>query len=189
MRKEQLALLLAIAGTGVVAALAATWALLAPDRLGQALVGALTLPVLWGMIELAAREGKTGIRTAVAAAATILILFLGLRVAQAAQWIGPDQGRLALGLFGMCGGLLLAYFGNRIPKVLERFDPTVDLGRRQAFQRMAGWVFTLAGLVSALTWVVMPVESARIWATLIVAGATLFVLARLVQCWFRGRRA
>jgi hypothetical protein len=189
MRKEQLALPLAITGVVIVAALATTWAMLAPDRLWQALVGGLTLPLLWGPIELMTKGEKTSTRAAVIAGALIVALFLGFRVAQAAQWIGPDEGKLSLKLFGMAGGLVLAWFGNRIPKMLERFDPTVDVGRRQAFQRMAGWVFTVAGLASALTWLVMPVEAARLWATLIVAGATAFVLARVVQCMVRGRRA
>ena len=189
MRKEQLALPLAVTGVVIVAALAASWAMLAPQRLGQALIGGLTLPLLWSLIELTTRSEKVSVRAAVAAAALLLAAFLGYRVAQAAQWIGPDEGRLALNLFGMAGGLILAYFGNRIPKMLERFDPTIDAARRQAFQRMAGWTFTLAGLASALAWLVLPLEAARLWATLIVAGGTGLVLARLVQCWFRGRRA
>jgi hypothetical protein len=188
MRKQQLILPLALTGVAVVAALAAALAVLAPEKTGSALIAALTLPVLWGAIELV-RGDKTSPRVAVIAASAMLAISLGLKVAQAAQWIGPDDGKLGLKLFGIVGGIVLAFFGNRIPKMLERYHPDMDIARRQAFQRMAGWIFTLAGLASALTWLILPIESARLWATLIIAGGTMLVLGRLVQCRLRGRRA
>ncbi len=189
MRKEQLALTLAFGGVTVAGALAATWAVLMPGKLGLALVGGLTIPVFWGLLELTARDGKATIRTAAAGAAAIIALFLGLRVAQALEWVGSDEGRFSIRLFGMTSGLVLAFFGNRIPKILERFDPTVDLARRQAFQRMAGWVFVLTGLTAAAIWLILPVDQAKLWATLAVAGGTLLVMARLVRCHFRGKNA
>ena len=189
MRKQQLILPLALTGVLVVAALAAALALLTPDKLRTALIAALTLPLLWGTIELLAKGDKTGARVAVIAASTLLILSLGMKVAQAAQLIGPDDGKLGLKLFGIGGGLVLAFFGNRIPKMLERYDPGMNIARRQAFQRLAGWIFVLAGVASALSWLVLPVDQAKTWATLIVAGGTALVLVRLVQCRLRGRRA
>lgn len=189
MKKSQLVLTLALTGVLIVAGLAAWLAMLSPDKLRTALVGGLTLPVLWGGIELLTGGDKKSARLAVIAASAMLILSLGVKLAQAAQWIGPDDGKLGLKLFGIFGGLALAFFGNRIPKILERYNPDADMSRRQAFQRMAGWVFVLAGLGSSLAWLVLPIEAARLWATLIIAGGTLFVLARLLQCRFRGRRA
>jgi hypothetical protein len=188
-KKQQLALPLALAGVLIVAALAAALAMLAPGKVGTALLGGLTLPLLWGAIELLTKGDKKGARIAVVAASVLLSLSLGVKVAQAAQLIGPDEGRLGLTLFGITGGLVLAFFGNRIPKMLERYNPEMDVARRQAFQRMAGWVFVLTGLASALAWLLLPIEAARLWATLIVAGGTLLVLARIVQCRLRGRRA
>ena len=123
------------------------------------------------------------------ALSAIIALFLGLRVAQALQWLGPDEGKLSIRLFGMTSGLVLAFFGNRIPKMLERFDPTIDAARRQAFQRMAGWVFVLTGLAAAAIWLVLPVDHAKLWATLAVAAGTLLVAAQVVRCHFRGKNA
>jgi hypothetical protein len=189
MRKQQLILPLALTGVLVVAALATALAMLAPDKLRTALIAALTLPLLWGAIELLAKGDKSSARAAVIVASALLILSLGMKVAQAAQLIGPDDGKLGLKLFGIMGGVVLAFFGNRIPKMLERYNPGMNIARRQAFQRLAGWIYVLAGLASALAWLVLPIESAKLWATLIVGGSTLLVLARLVQCRLRGRRA
>lgn len=189
MTKERLVLPLAIAGVLAAAALAVLWAALSPDRLGTALIGGLTLPVLWGAVEALTRGDKTNIRHAVVVAAMVLIAALGLRVGQAAQLVGSDDGRHGVRLAGILGGLVMAYFGNRIPKLLERFDPQVDFARRQAFQRHAGWIFVLAGLASALAWAVLPIDGARLWGTLIVAGGLLLVLARLVRCHLKGSKA
>ena len=189
MTKNQVALPLAIVGVSIAGALAGTWAVLMPEKLGLALAGGLTVPVLWGLLEFAAKDGKASIRMAVAAGAAIIALFLGLRVAQALQWLGPDEGKLSIRLFGMTSGLVLAFFGNRIPKMLERFDPTIDAARRQAFQRMAGWVFVLTGLAAAAIWLVLPVDHAKLWATLAVAAGTLLVVAQVVRCHFRGKNA
>lgn len=189
MRKPQIILSLAIAGVLLVGGISVTLALLAPDKLRTALIAALTLPVLWGVIEATGRGDKTSARLAVVVASVLLSLSLGAKVAQAAHWIGPDEGKLGLKLFGIIGGLALAYFGNRIPKMLERYDPDMNAARRQAFQRMAGWVFVLTGLASALAWLVLPIDRAPFWATMIVMAGTLLVLGRVVQCRFRGRRA
>lgn len=189
MTKEQLALPLAAIGTVIVAALAAAWALLAPHRLGQALIGGLALPLMWTAVELAIKGDKSRPRAALAATALILAMFLGMRVAQAARWLGPDDIRLGIAMAGMVSGLVLAYFGNRVPKILERFNPEIDFGKRQAFLRQAGWIFVLAGLASALIWLLLPVEDAVLWASLVVGASTLLVIGRTLQCWLQGRRA
>lgn len=189
MKKERLALPLAVTGVAVVAALATSWALMAPHRTGTALIGGLILPVMWGAVELVMKSDKTGERIAVAVTALILALFLGIRVAQAAQWLELHDVSLGIKMSGIVSGLVLAWFGNRIPKVLDRFNPEIDLAKRQAYQRLAGWVFVLSGLASALIWLVLPVENAVLWAPLIVGTSTLLVVGRTVQCWLRGRRA
>ncbi|HTU13506.1 MAG TPA: hypothetical protein VMG08_21630 [Allosphingosinicella sp.] len=189
MSKERFALALAVTGVLIVAAVAVALALVSPDRLRTALVGGLTLPILWGAVELFTGGDKTEARHAVVVASALVLVALGVKLGQAAGWLGHDEGRLGTQLVGIFGGLVMAYFGNRIPKLLERFNPRVDAARRQAFQRHAGWVFVLAGLGSALTWALLPVESARLWGTLIVAGGVALVVARLIQCGLRGSKA
>lgn len=188
MRKQHLALSLAVVGALVVTALAVSLAILAPDRLFLALLGGLTLPVLWGPTELLLKGDKTTVRFTVAAASAVMATALAGKVAQAAAVIGPAS-ELDRSLFGAACGILLAAYGNRIPKLLQRYDPTVDTARRQAFQRQAAWVFVLTGLGSATAWLALPPDSARLWGTLIVAGGVLLVLGRILQCRMRGRRA
>jgi hypothetical protein len=189
MRSRQLVLPLAITGILIVAALAVALGLLAPDKLKLALVGGLNLPLLWGVFELLAKGDRLHVRVGVIAASLLLTIALGAKVAQAAGWIGPDDARLGFRLFGIAGSLLLMFFGNRIPKVLQRYDPTADQARRQAFQRQAGWTVVLAGLASGLLWVVLPVDRAAIWGTAVVGTAMVLVVARVVQCRLRGRKA
>ena len=188
MRKPQLALALAIVGFLVVTALAVSLALLAPDKLRPALLGGLALPLLWAAGEFLTKGDKTSIRFAVAAAATVLTIALSAKVAKAAGLIAPDSG-LSQSLFGVASGLVLAAYGNQIPKLLQRYDPTVDTARRQAFQRQAAWVFVLTGLGSAAAWLALPGDSARFWGTAIVAGGVALVLARLLQCRLRRKGA
>ena len=188
MRKQQFAMSLAIVGVLVVATLSVSLALLSPDKLRSALLGGLTLPLLWGPVELLMKGDKTGIRFAVAVAAAVLTISLGAKVAQAAGLIAPDS-ELGHSLFGVASGLVLAAYGNQIPKLLQRYDPTVDTARRQAFQRQAAWVFVITGLGSAAAWLALPADSARFWATTIVAGGVALVLARLLQCRLRRTRA
>jgi hypothetical protein len=188
MRKQQLAMSLAIVGLLVVTALALMLALMSPDRLWAALTGGLTLPFLWGTAELLTKGDKTGIRFAVAVAALVMAIALGAKVAVAAGLLAPDN-ELGRTLFGVASGLVLAAYGNRIPKLLQRYDPTIDSARRQAFQREAAWVFVITGLASAAAWLALPGDSARFWATLILAVGVALVLARLLQCRLRRRGA
>lgn len=189
MRKEQISLPLAVTGVMIVAALAVTWAVLVPEKLPVALTGGLVLPLLWGTAELLVKGDKSEARHAVIVAAALVALALGVKIAQAAGWLGHDEGRLGARLVGISGGLVMAYFGNRLPKILERFDARIDGARRQAFQRQAGWAFVLAGVGSALAWAMLPLDSARIWGMVFVAGGVAVVLARLVQCGLRRKRA
>ena len=184
-----MALPMAVIGTLVAAGFAVALAMLSPDKWRTAWLGGLTLPVLWGAVELFSKADKKEVRHAVTIASALVALALGVKVAQAVGWFGPDEGRAGARLVGICGGLVMAWFGNRIPKILERFDLRIDAARRQAFQRFAGWVIVLAGLGSALAWTLLPLESAKFWGTAIIAGGMALVVARLVQCALRGSRA
>ncbi len=188
MRTQHLALPMAIVGVLIVGALAVSLALLSPGNWGKALIGGLTLPVLWGSIELW-KGDKTHARFAVAVAAGLLAVPLGVKVARAAGLIGADEGALILTLIGIAGGLVLAAYGNVIPKMLGRYDPAVDPARRQTFQRLAGWIFVLAGLACAAIWATMPVKQAAFWSTVPVGCAMILVVALLVACHLRWRKA
>lgn len=63
--------------------------------------------------------------------------------------------------------LLLAYYGNAIPKAVLR-----SAGSR-ASRRFAGWVFVLAGLSSAALWAFAPFDIAAGAAMTVTAGAVI----------------
>jgi uncharacterized membrane protein len=63
--------------------------------------------------------------------------------------------------------LLLAYYGNAIPKAVLRSAAS------RAGRRFAGWVFVLAGLSSAALWAFAPLDIAAGAAVTIIAGAVV----------------
>lgn len=63
--------------------------------------------------------------------------------------------------------LLLAYYGNAIPKAVLRSAAS------RAGRRFAGWVFVIAGLTSAALWTLAPLDIAASAAITIIAGAVV----------------
>lgn len=188
MIDKRLALPMAAIGLVLVEGLAVTLALVAPDKLRTALVAGLILPALWGLAELA-RGDKTHRRFAVAVSAALVAVPLVTQLAKALGWIGPGDGDLSSRLFGIAGGLILAAYGNVIPRQLDRYDPVKrDPARWQRLQRRAAWAFTLAGLACALVYTLLPVRAAALWSTVPVIAAILLVLPMILIC-LRGRKA
>lgn len=65
----------------------------------------------------------------------------------------------------VANALLLAYYGNAIPKAVLR-SAALRAGRR-----FAGWVFVLAGLISAALWAFAPLDVATPAAISVIAAA------------------
>jgi hypothetical protein len=88
-------------------------------------------------------------------------------VAARTGFLGVDTQDRAIGVII---GLVLAVFANELPKKLPPLthgDPV----RIQKYQRFAGWTFMLAGLGSALVWLVAPIEIANpLSIALVLAG-------------------
>jgi hypothetical protein len=83
-------------------------------------------------------------------------------------------------------GLYLAASGNSLPKLLPRWSNAPEAyAAAQAKRRFAGWAWTLAGLVLAIAWLVLPRNGAYA-VTFIVLPVTMLMFA--VQC-FRPRTA
>jgi hypothetical protein len=187
MIDRRLALPMAVLGLVLVEGLAVSLAIVAPDRLRAPLVAGLAMPALWAGAERF-RGDKTHIRFAIAVAAALLAIPLGAKLGQALGWIAADNGDLMARLFGIAGGLILAAYGNVIPRQLDRYDPArSDPARWQRLQRRAAWSFVLAGLACAAIWMVLPVRAAALWSTVPVALSIILVLPLIVAC-VRGRR-
>ncbi len=109
-------------------------------------------------------------------AACIVLLALAARFAHAHGYIDSDVTLRAVAM----NGLLIAYFGNNIPK---KAVPSTCV--RQAL-RVSGWSMVLSGLIYAGLWAFAPIPVAETFGTgAILAG----VLLTLGYCLSVSRRA
>lgn len=138
---------------------------LQPGRAGAWIVTGAVLAVMTGALRVRRRDGApqrdgdADIRRGVVFAGVMLALSLGGTLAGAAGLIGRDE--LPRRTLMAMSGVLLAYFGNGMPKTLTplsslQCDPRVA----QAFRRFAGWVWVLAGLAVAVEWIFVPLDVA-----------------------------
>lgn len=190
MIDKRLALPMAVIGVVLVEGLAVSLALVAPDKLRSAMVAGLTLPALWATAEMF-KGDKAHPRFAIAIAALLLAVPLCTHLARALGWLAAGDGDLSSRLFGIAGGLILATYGNFIPRQLERYDPAKgDPARWQKMQRRAAWAFVLAGLACAVIWALLPVKAAATWSVVPIGLSVILVLPMIIACVRgRGRRA
>lgn len=81
----------------------------------------------------------------------IIALALGATLARQLGYVdGETVTRLVIG----ANGLMIAWYGNRIPKA---FVP--DLQARKA-KRVAGWSLVVSGLIYATMWAIAPIQLA-----------------------------
>jgi hypothetical protein len=108
--------------------------------------------------------------TAIAIAATILAVTVGLNRAEAEGMVSAElSARAAI----VMAGLALAWYANEIPKAMIR-----SASARTA-RRFSGWAFALAGLASAAGATLLPVDMA-VTAELAVTGSALALV--LIYC-------
>ena len=70
--------------------------------------------------------------------------------------------------------LMIAYYGNMIPKMILRTDAA------RAARRFAGWAFVLAGLGSAALWAASPLDVAMPASIALIGGTLILVVAHCV---------
>jgi hypothetical protein len=181
MTKGRNALAMAVIAVALAEALAIWLAFLVPDRREVWLVSGLTMPILWAGAE-ALRRDKEAIRHSVAVAAMLIVLPLAVFAARAQGLIAAEDAALGVRLVGIATGLIIAAYGNVIPRKLVCIDPmSPDAARKQALQRFCGWLFVLAGLASAAIWAVAPVKQAAFWSMVPLAGALILVAIRYAR--------
>jgi uncharacterized membrane protein len=71
--------------------------------------------------------------------------------------------------------LMIAYYGNTIPKVIAR-----EAAARRAL-RLAGWAFVLAGLASAALWAFAPLDAATPVSIALVGGAVVLAFGSCLR--------
>ena len=86
-------------------------------------------------------------------------------------------------------GAFFAFTGNAMPKTLTPLSELrCDATRVQAFQRFAGWIWVLTGVVYALIWLVLPLDRAKPISVAVLMGGMLLVAVQLLRL-FRARAA
>lgn len=111
-----------------------------------------------------------------ALAALMIATSLGVVVAQKTGVLSVDMGtRVGMVIYT----LIVAYYGNLIPKAIVRSD------RARAARRFAGWAFASTGFVSAALWILAPIDVATAASIALIGTAVVAVLG---YC-FLSRRA
>ena len=107
----------------------------------------------------------------------LLSVAAGLAYARRIGVVSPD---LAMRGAMAAIGLMVALYGNDIPKVVKMNSPCV-----RAVQRFAGWAFVLAGLAYAGIWALAPMGLAADGAMVAVGSAMAAVVGYAL--WTRSR--
>jgi len=97
----------------------------------------------------------------------IAVAALALKYAAAFHFVSGDIPTRG---FEMLIGLMLAFYGNAIPKNLPRFREG-ESGRIQSLRRTSAWLFTVAGLGYAAIWASAPLSFAADWSMAVVGTA------------------
>jgi hypothetical protein len=109
----------------------------------------------------------------------LLSVAAGLAYARRNGLVSPDitvRGTMA------ASGLIVAFYGNAIPKII-----TVTSPGARAVRRFAGWAFVLSGLAYAAIWALAPMAMAANASMSVVAAAMLAVFG--YGLWMRSRPA
>ena len=120
--------------------------------------------------------------------ATPYLVCAGLLIAVAAvakyaehnHLIGPDIAQRAT---LATGGLVLAFYGNAIPKSYGAWRNPAKAKRAQSAMRVGGWSFVLAGLAYAGLWAFAPLKTADLASTVVVASAIVLTLGYTIWAY------
>lgn len=115
--------------------------------------------------------------------------FLGLFVVVLAMALGKESGlighEVAKRGIGVILGLLLIGVGNLLPKFHLFDSPRRDPAQTLASERLAGWVFVVAGAAYAIIWAFVPMPSVIVISSIV--GLSSFALVALDWVWGAAR--
>lgn len=108
----------------------------------------------------------------------ILVGAAALKWAEGQGWISAETVRVSVQI---ALGLMVAYYGNYIPKQVARKAFSPDVARRtQSALRFGGWALTLGGLGYAALWAFTPTSFADTASMIVLGAATLATLACVI---------
>ncbi len=132
--------------------------------------------------EAARRNAGSSVRSGIVTAGLILVISLGAKLAVALGAV--HYGDIALRATMAIGGAFLAVTGNAIPKTLTPLAALhCDPAKVQVVQRLAGWIWALAGLAVAIAWLTLPINLAEAMSFLLLPSAILVTVGQAV--WLR----
>lgn len=158
------------------------------------------LPIMWGAVTLLLRRqlrrsknkaahsfSVRSVSYGITFGSLMLLASLGAKLVATLGLI--DDTTLSRRATMVISGAVLAFIGNTIPKMLTPLSVLQCDGTRvQAFQRLSGWTWVLAGLVYATVWIVLPVRLAGPVSMATIVIALLIVATQIVRLkWFRRR--
>ena len=103
----------------------------------------------------------------------IAMIALSLALAWAAK-AGAVDGDLPTRISMVIAGLVIAFYGNVIPKLVLRS------ARARSARRLAGWAFVLSGLVCAALWAVAPLDVAMPVSIGMIASTVVLVFGSCI---------
>jgi uncharacterized membrane protein len=87
-------------------------------------------------------------------------------------WAGKADlitGDMAMRLSMIVTGLVIAFYGNAIPKMVLRS------AQARSARRFAGWAFVLSGLTCAVVWALAPIAVAKPVSIAMIASTVVLV--------------
>jgi hypothetical protein len=130
--------------------------------------------------EAACRDAGGSVRRGIVTAGLILVISLGAKLAVALGAV--HYGDIALRATMAIAGGFLAVTGNAIPKTLTPLAALqCDPAKVQAVQRLAGWIWALAGLAVAIAWLTLPINLAEAMSFLLLPSAILVTVGQAVR--------
>jgi hypothetical protein len=132
--------------------------------------------------EPARRDAGGSVRRGIVTAGLILVISLSAKLAVelGAVHYGDIAQRATMAIVGV----FLAVTGNAIPKTLTPLAALhCDPARVQAVQRLAGWIWVLAGLAVAIAWLTLPINLAQAMSFLLLPSAILVTVGQAI--WLR----
>ena len=131
--------------------------------------------------DAASARGVASVNGAVVFGALMMIIPLALTLAHAYGVVDdPDSGMRRTTMIMI--GAYLAMTGNAMPRMLPPTSSMPCAGARvQAFQRFAGWTWTLCGLGFAMTWLALPIDAATPISMSLVAISIIVTIVQLLR--------
>lgn len=185
--ERRLLMLVAAAMTLMMALAAWSWALGIDHASLRLLTGAVML-ALWGFVEwrvpgqYAVRGSGAGVmrwhRAVFATIALFIAMRHGVRLAFVLQYLDPEWVPVARRSLHIVAGGLMVIWGNYLPKLMSPWQPEEEPFDWQRVHRFVGWVCTIGGIGTMLTWVTLPIDRADAWEPAIIGCVVVLSLGR-----------